>query len=90
MCVNGRWAGVDCAWEQRKLEAKKVCAERGAKSHMPKRSEGVHAVLGGVCTRPLLELLVGNVPIILAHQLSRGDELDAIGPPSTEIFCLSE
>jgi hypothetical protein len=56
-----RWAGVDNAWEQEKLEAslpwrarpgKNAClhlaagtGENGDESHLPKRSEGVHALL---------------------------------------------
>jgi len=47
-------AGVDNAWEQRKLEASlpwravqgKMLAVGAAESHLPKRSEGVHVVLG--------------------------------------------
>jgi hypothetical protein len=36
---------VDSAWEQEKLEARKIL-KNGAESHLPKRSEGVHALLG--------------------------------------------
>ena len=32
VCVTGRWAGVDSAWEQRKLEARKML-ENGGESH---------------------------------------------------------
>jgi len=46
---------VDNAWEQRKLEASLpwravqgiILAVGGDESHLPKRSEGVHAMLGG-------------------------------------------
>ena len=41
------WAGVDKIREQEKLEARKML-ENGDKSHLPKRSEGVHALLGGI------------------------------------------
>jgi hypothetical protein len=56
-------AGVDKVWDQRKLEASLSCwhcapahvanvqgklLENAADSHLPKRSEGVHAVLGGL------------------------------------------
>ena len=44
---TGRWAGVDNAWEQEKLEARKIL-ENGDESHLPKRSEGVRALLGFV------------------------------------------
>jgi len=43
---TGRWAGVDSAWEQEKLEARKML-ENVAESHLPKRSGGVHTLLGG-------------------------------------------
>jgi hypothetical protein len=33
VCVTGRWAGVDNAWEQRKLEARKML-ENAAESHL--------------------------------------------------------
>jgi hypothetical protein len=53
ICVTGRWAGVDSAWEQKKLEAslprravQGKILENGDESHLPKRSEGVHALLG--------------------------------------------
>jgi hypothetical protein len=54
-CVTGGGAGVDSAWEQKKLEASlpwravqgKMLAVGGDESHLPKRSEGVHAMLGG-------------------------------------------
>jgi hypothetical protein len=32
-CVTRKWAGVDSAWEQRKLEAWKML-ENGAESHL--------------------------------------------------------
>jgi hypothetical protein len=38
---------VDSVWEQKKLEARKM-PENGDESHLPKRSEGVHALLGGL------------------------------------------
>jgi len=41
VCVTGRWAGVDSAWEQKKLKARKML-KNGDESHLPKRSEGVH------------------------------------------------
>jgi hypothetical protein len=44
---HGRWAGVDNVWEQKKLEATlREMLKNGDESHLPKRSEGVHAVLG--------------------------------------------
>jgi len=33
VCVTGRWAGVDSAWEQEKLEARKML-ENGDESHL--------------------------------------------------------
>jgi len=36
---------VDSAWEQEKLEVRKLF-ENAAESHLPKRSEGVRALLG--------------------------------------------
>jgi hypothetical protein len=36
--------GVDSVWEHKKLEARKML-ENSGESHMPKRSEGVHALL---------------------------------------------
>jgi hypothetical protein len=35
---------VDSAWEREKLEARKML-ENGGESDLPKRSEGVHALL---------------------------------------------
>jgi len=43
-------AGVDNAWEQKKLEARKLL-ENADESHLPKRSEGVHALLGNLTER---------------------------------------
>ena len=42
---SGVGAGVDSAWKQYKLEARKILVN-GDESHLPKRSEGVRAVLG--------------------------------------------
>jgi hypothetical protein len=40
---------VDSAWKQEKLEARKMLdAKRDDEYRLPKRSEGVHALLGGV------------------------------------------
>jgi hypothetical protein len=33
VCVTGRWAGVDSAWEQYKLETRKLL-KNGAESHL--------------------------------------------------------
>jgi len=33
VCVTGRWAGVDSAWEQEKLEARKML-KNGDESHL--------------------------------------------------------
>ena len=41
VCVTGRWAGVDNAWEQRKLDPEK-CLKMPQNPTCP-----VHAVLGG-------------------------------------------
>jgi len=58
------WAGVDSAWEQRKLEAslpwravQGKMLENGDESHLPKRSEGVHALLGGRRNGQILPLV---------------------------------
>jgi hypothetical protein len=49
VCVTGRWVGVDKIWEQKKIKARKLLdAKHDDESHLPKRSEGVHAVLAGV------------------------------------------
>src|SRR5215213_2029044 len=41
--VTGAGAGVDSAWEQRKLEARKMLVNRARSPQRP-----VHAVLGGI------------------------------------------
>jgi len=52
-CVTGAGAGVDSAWEQKKLEARKMLgAKRGVDPRLPKHSEGVHALLGFIYTHP--------------------------------------
>jgi len=33
VCASGLWAGVDSAWEQKKLEARKMLAVGAADSH---------------------------------------------------------
>jgi len=47
-CVTRKWAGMDSAWEQKKLEARKIL-ENGGESHLPKHSEGEYALLGVLC-----------------------------------------
>jgi len=46
VCVTGRWAGVDNAWEQKKLEARKML-ENAAESHLssaPMMMAGYHFI----------------------------------------------
>jgi hypothetical protein len=47
VCVSGGWAGVDSAWEQRKLEARKMpenAAESPASSAPKKMGESHHFI----------------------------------------------
>jgi hypothetical protein len=46
VCVTCVWAGVDNAWEQGKLEARKILENAARAKRSPTRQ--VHALLGGV------------------------------------------
>ncbi|WKZ48631.1 MAG: hypothetical protein QY306_04570 [Anaerolineales bacterium] len=45
VCVTRKWAGVDSAWEQEKLEARKMPENAARPKGSPTRQ--VHALLGG-------------------------------------------